>query len=75
MSEFPKRMHRSAGPDGGKESVVARDYQHERNLIAAGFSPGATIADLLDHDGDGRKGGSLPGEQATARKPARRRRR
>jgi len=74
MSEYPKRMHRSAGPDGGKEETIARDYHHERNLAAAGFSPGATIADLLDHDHDGRKGGSLPGEQATARKPRRRRR-
>jgi hypothetical protein len=78
MSEYPKRMHRSAGPGGGVEEIIAEDYRQERGFIEAGFSPGATIVprpDPLDHDEDGRKGGSLPGAQATARKSARRRRR
>ncbi len=35
------------------------------NYRAGGFVP----ADPLDHDGDGKPGGSLPGEKATARKP------
>lgn len=32
------------------------------------------VSDPLDHDGDGKPGGSLPGEQSTAARGARRRR-
>lgn len=49
---------RRSGPRGGFPKVAASDVP-------------PPPADPLDHDGDGRKGGSLAGEKATAkRKPA-----
>lgn len=43
------------------EAIIAKLEQH----------PEFTAADPLDHDGDGEKGGSLQGENATARRRGR----
>lgn len=53
--------------EDGKTADVHPD--EVENYRAGGFEP-ADKADPLDHDGDGKKGGSPKGEQSTAAKGA-----
>lgn len=56
------------------QSLVDQGRGASRTADAANNSTaGAAGGDALDHDGDGLKGGSLPGEQSTASKGRRRR--
>lgn len=78
MSGYPKHLYRSPGPYGvGERSYAIRgaaDEAEEAALIAAGWKAtreGAWGAEdtphPLDHDGDGKKGGSLPRRRRTAK--------
>ena len=79
MPGYPKHLYRSPGPYGvGDRSYAitgANDEAEEATLLANGWKEtregawGEEASDVedtphpLDHDGDGKKGGSLPGKK------------
>lgn len=70
MAGYPKHLYRSPGPYGvGERSYAIRgavDEAEEAALIAAGWKASKEEAwgiHPLDHDSDGKKGGSLPGKR------------
>lgn len=76
-----------AGPGGSYQPGAVLDCGEEQaiNLVQGGFAvlvvpvaeravaPPAETREPLDHDGNGARGGSLPGAASTAAKGARRR--
>ena len=63
FAEYPKALYR----DGGAEMIWGKPVQtrvvgtaeEQAEALAEGWRLGP-VPDPLDHDGDGRKGGSLP---------------
>ena len=80
-SPFPRMLYRPGTAlrvwnTHDVDTLIVNDATEEALALVAGWTnlPGETPQrDPLDHDGDGRRGGSLPGEQSTARRGRRRR--
>jgi hypothetical protein len=69
-SEYPKAAYKDGGADliwgNPVQTRTLHSAEDETEALASGWRLHPIATDPLDHDGDGRKGGSLPQRQ---RKP------
>lgn len=73
-SEYPKAAYQ----DGGAELIwgnpvqtrILHDAEEEKEALAGGWRLHPNKPDPLDHDHDGKKGGSLPRRTLSTKAPA-----